>query len=92
MVVVELHSDAEVSGFGYTYAHPATARIIAPKLSESMGENWVVDNRTGAAGNIARTPGKRPMMRSRSVRLLRISSRASLRSSRNRSPSSEIDR
>jgi tripartite-type tricarboxylate transporter receptor subunit TctC len=30
----------------------ATARIITPKLSESMGENWVVDNRTGAAGNI----------------------------------------
>ena len=31
----------------------ATARIITPKLSESMGQNWVVDNRTGAAGNIA---------------------------------------
>ncbi|MGQ0751098.1 MAG: Bug family tripartite tricarboxylate transporter substrate binding protein [Betaproteobacteria bacterium] len=31
----------------------ATARIVAPKLSESMGQNWVVDNRTGAAGNIA---------------------------------------
>lgn len=31
----------------------ATARIVAPKLSESMGHNWVVDNRTGAAGNIA---------------------------------------
>ena len=31
----------------------ATARIIAPKLSESMGQNWIVDNRTGAAGNIA---------------------------------------
>jgi tripartite-type tricarboxylate transporter receptor subunit TctC len=30
----------------------ATARIIAPKLSESMGQNWIVDNRTGAAGNI----------------------------------------
>jgi tripartite-type tricarboxylate transporter receptor subunit TctC len=30
-----------------------TARIIAPKLSESMGQNWVVDNRTGAAGNLA---------------------------------------
>ncbi|HEX2826797.1 MAG TPA: tripartite tricarboxylate transporter substrate binding protein [Burkholderiales bacterium] len=29
-----------------------TARIVAPKLSESMGQNWVVDNRTGAAGNI----------------------------------------
>jgi tripartite-type tricarboxylate transporter receptor subunit TctC len=31
----------------------ATARIIAPRLSESMGQNWVVDNRTGAAGNLA---------------------------------------
>ena len=31
----------------------ATARIITPKLSESMGQNWIVDNRTGAAGNIA---------------------------------------
>jgi tripartite-type tricarboxylate transporter receptor subunit TctC len=29
------------------------ARIITPRLSESMGEQWVVDNRTGAAGNIA---------------------------------------
>src|SRR5687768_4876182 len=31
----------------------ATARIIGPKLSESMGQNWVMDNRTGAAGNLA---------------------------------------
>lgn len=31
----------------------ATARIVTPKLSEFMGQNWVVDNRTGAAGNIA---------------------------------------
>jgi tripartite-type tricarboxylate transporter receptor subunit TctC len=30
-----------------------TARIIAPKLSEVMGQNWVVDNRTGAGGNLA---------------------------------------
>ena len=29
------------------------ARIITPKLSESMGEQWIVDNRGGAAGNIA---------------------------------------
>jgi tripartite-type tricarboxylate transporter receptor subunit TctC len=29
-----------------------TARIVAPKLSDAMGQNWVVDNRTGAAGNI----------------------------------------
>ena len=31
----------------------ATSRIIAPKLSEFMGQNWVVDNRPGAGGNIA---------------------------------------
>jgi tripartite-type tricarboxylate transporter receptor subunit TctC len=31
----------------------ATARIIGPKLSESMGQNWVVDNRSGAGGNLA---------------------------------------
>ena len=31
----------------------AVARILAPKLSESMGTNWIVDNRSGAAGNIA---------------------------------------
>lgn len=29
------------------------ARIITPKLSEAMGQHWVVDNRTGAGGNIA---------------------------------------
>src|SRR5436190_21509270 len=31
----------------------ALARILAPKLAETMGEPWVVDNRGGAAGNIA---------------------------------------
>jgi tripartite-type tricarboxylate transporter receptor subunit TctC len=31
----------------------ALARIITPRLSEAMGQQWVVDNRTGAAGNIA---------------------------------------
>ena len=29
------------------------ARIITPKLTEAMGQQWVVDNRAGAAGNIA---------------------------------------
>ena len=29
------------------------ARILAPRLSEAMGVQWVVDNRSGAAGNIA---------------------------------------
>ena len=29
------------------------ARIITPKLSDAMGQTWVVDNRGGAAGNLA---------------------------------------
>ncbi len=31
----------------------ALARIIAPRLAESMGQPFVIDNRAGAAGNIA---------------------------------------
>src|SRR5262245_15846653 len=31
----------------------ALARIITPKLHESMGQPWIVDNRGGAAGNLA---------------------------------------
>ncbi len=31
----------------------ALSRIISPKLTESMGQQWVVDNRGGAAGNLA---------------------------------------
>jgi len=31
----------------------AVARIISPKLLEATGQPWVVDNRGGAAGNIA---------------------------------------
>jgi len=30
----------------------AVARIVSPKLSDSMGQTWVVDNRAGAGGNI----------------------------------------
>lgn len=29
------------------------ARILTPRLHESMGQAWVVDNRSGAAGNLA---------------------------------------
>jgi tripartite-type tricarboxylate transporter receptor subunit TctC len=29
------------------------ARILTPKLTEAMGQQWVVDNRGGAGGNIA---------------------------------------
>ena len=30
----------------------ALARIITPKLGEAMGQNWIVDNRGGAGGNV----------------------------------------
>ena len=30
-----------------------TARILAPRLHEAMGQAWVVDNRGGASGNLA---------------------------------------
>jgi tripartite-type tricarboxylate transporter receptor subunit TctC len=30
----------------------AVARILAPKLTESMGQTWIVDNRAGAGGNV----------------------------------------
>ena len=30
-----------------------TARIVAPKMTELMGQHWVVDNRAGAGGNLA---------------------------------------
>ena len=29
------------------------ARIVAPRMTEALGQTWVVDNRSGAAGNIA---------------------------------------
>jgi len=29
------------------------ARIVAPRMTDALGQTWVVDNRAGAAGNIA---------------------------------------
>jgi tripartite-type tricarboxylate transporter receptor subunit TctC len=34
-------------------AADTVARIVTPKLQEALGQQWVVDNRGGAAGNIA---------------------------------------
>ena len=31
----------------------ALARVLGPKLSDAMGQSWVIENRPGAAGNIA---------------------------------------
>ncbi len=42
-----------VVGFGVGGGVDMLARILTPKLSEALGHTWVVDNRTGASGNIA---------------------------------------
>ena len=42
-----------VIGFGVGGGVDVLARTIAPKLGEAMGHTWVVDNRTGASGNIS---------------------------------------
>ena len=34
-------------------ANDTLARIVAPKLTDSMGQTWVVDNRGGGGGNLA---------------------------------------
>ncbi len=38
--------------FGPGGASDFVARIISPKLSQELGQQIVIDNRTGAAGNI----------------------------------------
>jgi tripartite-type tricarboxylate transporter receptor subunit TctC len=42
-----------VAGFGVGGGVDTLARVLATKLSETMGHTWVVDNRTGASGNIS---------------------------------------
>jgi tripartite-type tricarboxylate transporter receptor subunit TctC len=42
-----------VVGFAAGGGADASARIVAPKLTELTGQNWIIDNRTGAGGNIA---------------------------------------
>ena len=42
-----------ILGFPPGGSTDATARILAPKLSETMGQTWVIDNRAGAGGNLA---------------------------------------
>ena len=42
-----------VLGFGAGGGTDLLARTIAPQLSEAMGQTWVVDNRTGASGNLS---------------------------------------
>jgi tripartite-type tricarboxylate transporter receptor subunit TctC len=42
-----------VVGFAPGGGADATARIFALKLSEAMGQSWIVDNRTGAGGNLS---------------------------------------
>jgi len=41
-----------VVGFPPGGALDAVARIISSQLGEAMGQNWVVDNRSGASGNL----------------------------------------
>lgn len=42
-----------LAGFPPGGGSDTVARIIAPKLGDAFGYQWVVDNRPGAAGNIA---------------------------------------
>ena len=42
-----------ILGFPPGGSTDATARILAPRLGDAMGQTWVIDNRAGAGGNLA---------------------------------------
>lgn len=48
-----------VVGFAPSSTTDLVARLVAPKLSEALGQSVVVDNRPGAAGNVAAQQVKR---------------------------------
>jgi tripartite-type tricarboxylate transporter receptor subunit TctC len=48
-----------VVGFAPASTTDLVARLVAPKLSESIGQSVIVDNRPGAAGNVAAQQVKR---------------------------------
>jgi tripartite-type tricarboxylate transporter receptor subunit TctC len=48
-----------VVGFGPGSTTDLVARLVAPKLSEALGQSVVVDNRPGAGGNVAAQQIKR---------------------------------
>src|ERR1700687_2658759 len=48
-----------VAGFAAASASDITARLVGQRLSERLGQPFVIDNRSGAGGNIASGFGAR---------------------------------
>jgi len=48
-----------VVGFAPGGGTDTAARIIAKKLTENIGQNVIVENKSGAGGNIAANPGSK---------------------------------
>src|SRR5262245_53278486 len=42
-----------IAGFGPGATIDVTARVLAPKLAQALGQQFVVENRTGAGSNLA---------------------------------------